>query len=73
MHGATYLQNIHAVSKSFQSSFQQGLPWQLVTGVKDHVALNTGLHVVMGHAQLVAARLRGVLAVCGYVNVLQSI
>lgn len=73
MHGATYLPDIHAVSKGFQGSFQQGLPWQLATGVEDQAALNAGLHVVMGHTKLVAARLCGVLTVCGNVNVLQSI
>lgn len=73
IHGATYLPDIHAVSKSFQGGLQQGLPWQLATGVEDHAALNTGLHVVMCHGKLVAARLCGVLSVCGNVNALQSI
>lgn len=72
-HGATNLPEIHAVSKGFQGSFQHGLLWQLATGVEDQVALNAGLHVVVGHANLVAARLCGVLTVCGNVNVLQSI
>lgn len=67
----TYLPKIHVETKSFQSSLQQDLPWQLATGIKDNVALNAGLHVVLGHAELVAARLCGVVCVC--VNFLQGI
>lgn len=69
----TYLPNIHVETKSFQSSFQQYLPWQLATGIKDNIAQNAGLHALMCHTQLVVARLCGVVIVCGNITVLQGI
>lgn len=63
-HSITYLPNIHVETKSFQGSFQQDLPWQLVAGIKDNVALSAGAHVLICHTQLVVARLGGVFVVC---------
>lgn len=67
----TYLPHIHAVAKSFQGTFQQDLPWQLAAGIKNDVALNAGLHLLMCHTQLVVARLCGVVVVCDNISVLQ--
>lgn len=72
-YSATHLPHIHVETKSFQGSFQQDLPWQLATGIKDNIALNAGLHALMCHTQLVVARLCGVVIVCGDISAMQSI
>lgn len=69
----THLPNIQVETKSFQCSFQQHLLWQLATGIKDDIALNAGLHVLMCHTQLVVARLCGVVIVCGDIHAMQCI
>lgn len=72
-YSVTYLPKIHVKTKNLQGSFQQHLSWQLATGIEDHVALNGGLHILIGHAQLVVARLCAVVTVCGDFSVLQGI
>lgn len=69
----TYLPNVHVVMQNFQGSFQQDLPRQLTTWIKDNVALNAGLHALTSHIHLVVARLCDVVVVCGNIRVLESI
>lgn len=69
----THLPHVHVVAKYFQGGFHHDFSWQLVAGVKDNIALEIGLHVVMCQTQLVVAGLCRVVMVCLHVIVLQSV